>query len=96
MKLQIFQISENKFYHQGIAGSTSGQAPAEPFPMESIALGKERVQITFYEDELTRVVEGLAHTWVALSTSGVCSAVLPLFFLLPTESETSPRYSDMF
>ena len=95
MKLQFFQISE-KNYNQGIAGFTSGQAPAESFPIESIAPEKERVQITFYEDELTRVVEGLAHTWVALSTSGVCSAVLPLFFLLPTESETSPRYSDMF
>ena len=54
-----------KFYHQGVAGFTSGRAPTELLPTESFLPEKERVQNTFYDGELARVLERLAHTWVA-------------------------------
>ena len=79
----------------------------KPYWVEFITIGEfGGVEYTGYSKEyciqalceggVDGVVEGLAHTWMAPYPLGVCSAVLPLFFLLPTESETSPRHPDMF
>ena len=92
----FFKFRKIYFYRQGVAGLKRERAPTEPFPMQRLSAGKKGVQNTLYEGGVAGGVERPAHTWVALSPLGVCSAVLPLFFLLPTESETSPRYSDMF
>ena len=81
-KITFFKFEKRDFYRQGVAGLKSGRAPTESFPMESLPPEKEGVQNTFYDDGAARVVEGLAHTWVAPSPSGMCSAVLLLFFLL--------------